>query len=507
MNSHDVNGPILKIGIEMLDMDGCLFNPAYFEAANEAIFEAIQDRYFRYSDKQLYDQTTKIKDGYLRFKAIEAVIDQARKDGKLAPLVVFLPDAVRKNIIVNSNIPLITLIINKIAEEEPDIVIWKRETNRQSVPGDCYNTLKNDTDSGLTALYHLEGAVEGELTTLQICPVMIVNNHLMADDYNDKEPGDAFNSVVKFVTGDDGIAVPILTNEYFKTQEHWLFDESKVSIVYRQLHEIASQYSCGLHLKSCLPDNKMDFINQYILTHDALYYIDLDRTHPNEPPKALEKNVTIEDKDKFLKQISYLTAHGKTTHIHLTDELIRELITSNGDHAPPKVQITCDVYDDRMDILSGLKEFYTTNHNMMPKNVILRLHRYDGDYKGHLNIQGTGPIDHEGRASLFKMGEYARCYDPKKPLNERCGIGEHNFRILLSEFEAAPVRRFVKWRNENLQKQEAKLLSFDNNDQPQIIPLAEKQSPFSFWERNKEKIVAGDGVLVVDATVTSVRRF
>lgn len=76
----------------------------------------------------------------------------------------------------------------------------------------------------------------------------------------------------------------------------------------------------------------------------------------------------------------------------------------------PKAHITFDFYDDRKGILDGLSHFFRQNPLVMPKNLYLRLHHYDGgDITNYKIIKGRGEIDFNYAANVLLMAQLAGC--------------------------------------------------------------------------------------------------
>lgn len=70
----------------------------------------------------------------------------------------------------------------------------------------------------------------------------------------------------------------------------------------------------------------------------------------------------------------------------------------------PTSKIVYDFYDDKDSILKDIKEFYTANTDLIPENVVVRLHKYVGEEIGDpVVIQGTGFIDYGYQASILEL--------------------------------------------------------------------------------------------------------
>lgn len=89
----------------------------------------------------------------------------------------------------------------------------------------------------------------------------------------------------------------------------------------------------------------------------------------------------------------------------------------------PSDEIVVDFYDDRKDILAILHRFFTKKPSLMPKNVRLRLHHYDGtaDFSPYeKEIQGTGDCDKQYDWSIRYI--CSQTYYGQLSDNNWCGI-------------------------------------------------------------------------------------
>lgn len=75
----------------------------------------------------------------------------------------------------------------------------------------------------------------------------------------------------------------------------------------------------------------------------------------------------------------------------------------------PQDIITFDFYDDRSDILNGLKYYFTHLNHLLPKNVNLRLNKYRGaEVTLVANLQGSGEIDQDYRKTIKNITRNSR---------------------------------------------------------------------------------------------------
>jgi hypothetical protein len=99
----------------------------------------------------------------------------------------------------------------------------------------------------------------------------------------------------------------------------------------RQDYELALNYivnaefqGCDLHVMSEIPKDILNYKNSYILLRSELKYIKDDT--------AVE-TVTINDVEKLLRSLKTINK-SNAKRIHLSDEQVKSLITSNGGHTP-----------------------------------------------------------------------------------------------------------------------------------------------------------------------------
>lgn len=75
----------------------------------------------------------------------------------------------------------------------------------------------------------------------------------------------------------------------------------------------------------------------------------------------------------------------------------------------PTAEIFFDFYDDKPEILDGLILFFKRYPELIPQNLILRLHQYNGNYEFKESIKGTGFIDCNYRQTVKDMIYY--CFE------------------------------------------------------------------------------------------------
>lgn len=212
--------------------------------------------------------------------------------------------------VVNKNRVLLDSILARKASVKELIVMVG--SARQSVIDDQVNSTQNDTESGFVAIQKISEYLGAKLDTF-----------LLADVYGNLSDGVSFKRACDV--------------HYTGVHASWGFDKTKITILYGQMHRIASLY--------------------------------------------------------------------------------------------PRDQILFDFYDDRglgiwqsVDILEELANYFGRNPSMMPRNVTLRLHHYEGkNVTAFTPIRGTGPIDADYRQTIqiikdkLQSGSQAVFVRPNKP--------------------------------------------------------------------------------------------
>lgn len=217
-----------------------------------------------------------------------------------------------ENPLIQHNGVIIEELSKIITASKASEVVFMVGSNRQSQPIDQYNAMHNNTTSCYSALEkicrHFASKHENLNKTFQI------DKYLLADTYGETTAGENFDAS--------------LNNRQNYEFSNWFFDESKLTILYAQMHYLASTQ----------PDAKI-----------AYHFID-DRYYP-----ADENGLLDED-----------------------------------------------------DILFDLHAFFSANPDLIPKNVTLNLHFYNGeDYVDIAKIKGKGEVDADYPTSIQRLIECA----------------------------------------------------------------------------------------------------
>lgn len=221
----------------------------------------------------------------------------------------YLSMSVSDTRLVKANQGFLSAIAKSIKSSKFDEVILMVGSNRQSKAIDDMNLgawSKGKIiykESCYPAMAKLLAALQAKVSKIP-CRV---DDYLLADTYGDLKPGTNFKNAVA-------------ENKEFKFSE-WVFDESKLSILYAQMHKIASEH--------------------------------------------------------------------------------------------PKDHIVFDFYDDRAGahgLLTRLHQFFAEYPETLPKNIILRMHHYDGGKIHNLkHVRGTGKIDKNYHENVKLMAKLADC--------------------------------------------------------------------------------------------------
>jgi hypothetical protein len=125
----------------------------------------------------------------------------------------------------------------------------------------------------------------------------------------------------------------------------------------------------------------------------------------------------------------------------------------------PKDEIIFDFYDDRNEILTELKSFYEKNPGLIPKNLRLRLHAYDGNHpKNIANIQGSGVIDDNYQETIIEH----RLYDTESFLKNRetkCSVTP-TYSKALSCMRISTISKFEALKNSISDQLDAEMKNF-----------------------------------------------
>lgn len=213
--------------------------------------------------------------------------------------------------LIEHNPVILEKIKSKIKKGGFDKVTFMIGSNRQSQPVDSRNSQYNSTPSCFYALnkicQHIRQAISRD--TIEFS----VDTYLLSDTFGSTSIGENFNNA-------------LIHKQNYKFSD-WFFDESKLTILYAQMHKIASEN----------PDSKIRF---------SFY----------------------EDR--------YYQPQGKLL--------------------------------DPQDILHALMSFFKSNSDLIPNNITLTLHHYDGlNYTNVARISGKGLIDEHYQNSIKTMVECA----------------------------------------------------------------------------------------------------
>src|SRR3990167_2496951 len=235
--------------------------------------------------------------------------------------------------LIVANERLLAAISSEISDEKYDGIVWMVGSNRQSSEADIENS-----GWGKGSFYPVLQTLCDEVNKRVPHWPSRVDGYLLADTYGDKPAGENF-------------AQSIAEAQYDFSK--WLFDKTKLTILYAQMHKIASEN--------------------------------------------------------------------------------------------PQAAIDFDFYDDVNEpILQGLKRFFAANPDLIPRNVKLRLHRYNGNELEKIaEQQGTGDIDANYQNNIKLM---ATCAGYSYEKGSKDYGDELFFLTKLTDNENAGLERFKKER-------------------------------------------------------------
>jgi hypothetical protein len=228
------------------------------------------------------------------------------------------------------------------------------------------------------------------------------NPLLLADVYSSQHHGAAFDTAVDEDADDDTF------------HQRYIFDEYKLSLLYMQIHQASiNARGCdfivldnvGIDTIPSIP-KQSNAAYVYRETDKILYYINSMEDicvkvsdHSSEAVETLLHKYHSPDLVEKSQCFTRTLNENEIFGFSLNDDEINTITTTHEHlHNFQDYPIVFDFYDDRRDILAKLNKFFGNNKNLIPKNVILRLHHYDKDSRDYLNdvysvIAGTGNIN------------------------------------------------------------------------------------------------------------------
>lgn len=137
------------------------------------------------------------------------------------------------NRLISSNEAFITKMIAEIQRARFDECIFMVGSNRQSFEVDALNSFMRRTDSCFSGLMnlHMEICQRLRQTSIYTRTAIKLDPYLLADTYGRLQAGESFGKAVK---------KKLLEN--MDGHESWLFDDSKLTILYAQMHKVASEH-------------------------------------------------------------------------------------------------------------------------------------------------------------------------------------------------------------------------------------------------------------------------
>lgn len=146
----------------------------------------------------------------------------------------------REKDVISKNIHLLKYLnqyieLFKLSGQNPKVCFFVfLGSNRQSKRTDDYNAKSNNTCSGFQAIQKVAEYLG-----------VTLDKFLMADLYNDLDPGTSFNKATMGIVGFHG---------------DWIFDHSKVTLLYAQMHKLAQTYP-NEKIRFDFFDDRRDILN------------------------------------------------------------------------------------------------------------------------------------------------------------------------------------------------------------------------------------------------------
>ncbi len=319
----------------------------------------------------------------------------------------------------------------------------------------------------------LIAALKAQHSQFRVNLVMIGSNRQDAriDDVNRQEqypeglttrascPYSAFSMIERLADKSKAEFDPLLLADVYSQQEHgaahhlamreekavhhtrYVFDEYKLSLLYMQIHQAA------LNARSCdfivVNDEDEAFNPRSIAKRSNAAYIYNEHSstlyYVNSFTHTCEE-VPITDASPLASLIGESRAHdviqrrqcfrrplGDTGILGFTldaDALtqITEATNNAPQHPVTDHPIVFEYYDDRQDILNTLTFYFRQHPHLLPKNVVLRLHRYDEHsrvllHDVHACLAGSGNINPDPGQSLREVAVRAVRFTPSSPSN------------------------------------------------------------------------------------------
>ncbi|MDX1837079.1 hypothetical protein DIZ81_07515 [Legionella taurinensis] len=145
---------------------------------------------------------------------------------------IFNDDFHRHKEVIRANKALLDLIATNA--EGYDSTTLYAGTNRQSVSDDRANAYKNDTGSAFPHLMQLAAYLKDKLRKVKL------DKFLLTDLYHQRKAGESFNEALSLLDKDNlHYDQEKMKNGPFKD---WLHDQSKLTLLYAQIHRFAKQH-------------------------------------------------------------------------------------------------------------------------------------------------------------------------------------------------------------------------------------------------------------------------
>lgn len=136
--------------------------------------------------------------------------------------------------------------------------------------------------------------------------------------------------------------------------------------------------------------------------------------------------------DKFTGSDLYdVTLNGETTFGKILRGIANDVVNAFDDskvnivyaaahrmaYKNPDNELVLNLWDDHERILNSLKTFFNEHSDLLPTNLILKLHRYTGELLSTETIVGTGVVDHQYKNNTVLMAKMCGFAENKTKIN------------------------------------------------------------------------------------------
>jgi hypothetical protein len=333
-----------------------------------------------------------------------------------------------KSMVSGANLSLIAGMQHIIVEKKPKHAYLMPATNRQDYFTDADNAAQKKNGSFVPVIRTLHECI----TTDPRCAHLKLETHLMADTYAKQKSGTEFARIEKIwpklqelnakkykagVTKEERQQIQEEIKKLIQEFKSWVFDGSKFSITWRQMHQLAAKHKHEDVEYHVIDDSDEILSGQDVYVAPALPDL-------TTPVHSAEEARAKDQLHETLKRAVLFTPNGLYVRRRAPEQgYVFEQVLAHDDPRAAKFQRCFEEagraalpmsikkecsdnelrqLDDSLDELgchnvTGLKGLYEKFPELIPKNVTLTLHRYDGvKMKWNVvSVQGKGEIDYQ----------------------------------------------------------------------------------------------------------------